>query len=107
MLGKLTREEKLDGRLDFPGGESAFSVVSYQLGGLGGESVESVINKGVHNVHSLLADSNFRMDLLEDFVDVKRESLDSSLGPSLDWLSSASDGFGGFSWGHCFLLIKS
>ena len=106
MLGKLTRKEKLDGRLDFPGGEGAFSVVPDQLGGLGGESVESVINKGVHNVHGFLADTDFGVDLLEDLVDVEREGLDSSFGSADDWLSSASDGFGGFSGGHC-CLIKS
>ena len=106
MFGKLSWKEQFDGGLDLPGGQSASPVVSDQLGRFGGESVKGIINKGVHNVHGLLGDSDFWVDLLEDLVDVEGERFDSSLGPA-DWsLSSTSDGFGGFSWGH-LLLIKS
>ena len=100
MFGELTWKEKFDGRLNFPGGQSASPVVSDQLGRFGGEPVKSIINKGVHNVHGFLRDSDLGVDLLEDLVDVKGKRFDSPFG-SADWsLSSSSDGFGGFSWGH-------
>ena len=100
MFGELTRKEEFDGRLDLPGGQSTSPVVSDQLGGFSGEPVKGIINKGVHNVHGLLRDSDLWVDLFEDLVDVERERFNSSLG-SADWsLSSTSNGFGGFSGGH-------
>ena len=100
MFGELTWEQEFDGALDLPGGQSTSPVVSDQLGGLSGESVKGIINKGVHNVHGFLGDSDLWVDLFEDLVDVERERFNSSFGPA-DWgLSSASNGFGGFSGGH-------
>ena len=35
-------------------------------------------DEGVHNVHGFLGDTNVGVDLLEDFIDVDREGLNSS-----------------------------
>ena len=99
MLGKFTWEEKFDGRLDFAAWKRSFSVVSNQLAWFAGKSVESVINKWIHDVHCFLADSDFRVNLLQHFVDVKRKCLHSSLFSPINWSSSSTDGFGCFS-GH-------
>ncbi len=99
MLGKFTWKEKFDGRLDFAAWKSSFSVVSNQLARFPGKSVKSVINKWVHDVHGFLADSDFWVNLLQHFVNVKRKCLNSSLMSFMTWSSSSTDGFGCFS-GH-------
>ena len=99
MLGKFTRKEKFDGRLDLAAWKSSFSVVSNQLARFPGKSVKSVINKWVHDVHGFLADSDFWVNLLQHFVNVKRKCLNSSLMSFMTWSSSSTDGFGCFS-GH-------
>ncbi len=99
MLGKFTRKEKFDGRLDFAGWKSSFSVVSNQLARFTGKSVKSVINKWVHDVHCFLADSDLRVNLLQHFVDVKRESLNSSFSSACSRCSSSTNGFGCYT-GH-------
>ena len=107
MFGEFSWEEKFDSGLDLPGRKSSLSVVSHQFARLVGKSVKSIINKGIHDVHCFLADSDFRVDLLQDLVDVEGESLDSSLGSLLGWsISSSSDGFGGFSGGHVIFKLK-
>jgi len=99
MLGKFTRKEKFDGRLDLAAWKSSFSVVSNQLARFPGKSVKSVINKWVHDVHGFLADSDFWVNLLQHFVDVERESFFSSFCSACSRCSSSTDGFGCFS-GH-------
>ncbi len=95
MSGELSREDELDGRLDFPGGESSSLVEANELGSLGGDAVEGVVDEGVHDVHGLLGDTDVGVHLLEDLVDVDGEGLDSS-SSSLA-VSSGSGGFG-LSW---------
>ncbi len=75
VLSKFSGEEELDCGLDFPGGEGVLLVVSDQLGGLEGNSLEDVVDEGVHDGHGLLGDAGVVVDLLEDFVDVDGESL--------------------------------
>ncbi len=93
VSGKLSGEDELDGGLDLPGGESSPLVESDELGSLGGDSVEGVVDEGVHDVHGLLGDSDVGVDLLEDLVDVDRESLNSSSSGLL-----VGGGSSGFSW---------
>ena len=78
MSGQLSGEDELDGRLDFPGRESSSLVETDELGSLSGDSVEGVVDEGVHDVHGLLGDSDIGVHLLEDLVDVDREGLNSS-----------------------------
>ena len=90
VSGKFSGEDELDSRLDLTGRKSSSLVESDELWSLSGDSVEGVVDEGVHDVHGLLWDSNVGVHLLEDLVDVNGEGLNSS-----------SSGFfgGGGSWG--------
>jgi len=70
VLGKLTGEHEADGGLDLSGGEGSLLVVGGELPRLRGDSVEDVVDEGVHDGHALLGDTGIGMDLLEDLVDV-------------------------------------
>ena len=93
VSGKFSGEDELDGRLDLSGWECSSLVKSDELGSFSGDSVEGVVDEGVHDVHGLLWDSDVGVDLLEDLVDVDGEGLNSS-----------SSGFsvGDFGGGWCF-----
>ncbi len=78
MSGKFPRKDKFNSRLDFPRGESPSLVEPDKFGALSGDPIESIVNEGVHDVHGLLGDTDVRVHLLEDFVDVDGEGLDSS-----------------------------
>ncbi len=78
VSGKFSGEDELDGRLDFAGGESSSLVEADELGAFSGNSVEGVVDEGVHDVHGLLGDTNVRVHLLEDLVNVDGEGLNSS-----------------------------
>ena len=54
VSGEFSGEDELDSGLNFSGGKSSSLVESDQLGSLGGDSVEGVVNEGVHDVHGLL-----------------------------------------------------
>ena len=54
VSGELSWEDELDGRLDLSGGEGSPLVESDELGSFGGDSVEGVVDEGVHDVHGLL-----------------------------------------------------
>jgi len=54
MSGKFSGEDELDSRLDLSGRKSSSLVESDELGSFGGNSVEGVVDEGVHDVHGLL-----------------------------------------------------
>lgn len=93
--GEFSGEDQLDGRLHFPGGQGSPLVEANQLGALGGDSVEGVVDEGVHDVHGLLGDTDVGVHLLEDLVDVDGEGLNSSPSGLL-----VGFGSGGFSLSH-------
>ena len=103
MLGELTGEEELDGGLDLSGGESVLLVVSDELGRLGSNLLEDVVDEGVHDGHGFLGDSSLWVNLLEDSVDVDGEGLGSLLG-SLDWGVFLS--LGGFTFSNWHFNIN-
>ena len=70
VLGELTREQEPHSGLDFAGGDGGPLVVVGQAAGLSGDALEDVIDKGVHDGHSLGGDASVGVDLLEDLVDV-------------------------------------
>ena len=72
VVGEVTWEDELDGGLDVSGGEGGLLLVSGELGGFDGDSLEDVVHEGVHDGHSLLGDSDVSVDVLEDSVDVDR-----------------------------------
>ena len=78
MSGKFSGEDELDSRLNLARRESSSLVESDELGSFGGNSVECVMDEGVHDVHGLLGDTDVGVYLLENLVDVDGEGLDSS-----------------------------
>ena len=93
VLGQFSGEEELDSGLDFTGGEGVLLVVSDQLGGFEGDSLEDIVDEGVHDGHGLLGDAGVVVDLLEDLVDVHGESLVSSSSSGLLLVSLSLDNF--------------
>lgn len=72
MLGELTGEEETDGSLDLSAGDGVTLVVAGESAGLNGESLEDVVDKGVHDAHGLLGDAGLGVDLTEHLVDEAR-----------------------------------
>merc|ERR1740117_1080648 len=95
VSSELSGEDESDGGLDLTAGEGLSLVVSDESGGLTGDSLEDVVDEGVHDAHGLLGDTGLGVDLLEDTVDVDGEGLDSLLVSG----GSGSDLLGGFSGG--------
>ena len=83
VLGKLSGEHKTNGRLDLARAQGGLLVVGGELSGLSSNALEDIVDEGVHDGHTLLADSGVRVDLLEDLVDVGRVGLDALLGSLL------------------------
>ena len=91
VLGQLSGKEEPHGGLDLPGGDGGPLVVVGQTGGLGGDPLEDVVDKGVHDAHGLGGDSGVGVDLLQHLVDVDGVGL---LPPLLSLLLvSLGDGF--------------
>jgi len=102
VSGEFTGKEELNGSLDLSGAEGSSLVESNELGRFEGDSLEGIVNEGVHDVHGLLGDTNIRVDLLQDLEDIDSEGLWSSLlifadtscsSCSLDLLFSDSGSF--------------
>ena len=70
VLGQLSREKQTNSSLDFSAGDGGSTVVVSQTGSLGSNTLEDVIDEGVHDGHGLAGDASVGMDLLQDFVDV-------------------------------------
>ena len=70
VLGKLTREEETDGGLDFPGRDGGLGVVLGQLCGFGSDTLKDVVDKRVHDEHTLGRDAGVWVHLLQHLVDV-------------------------------------
>jgi len=70
VLGQLTGEQEPHSGLDLPGGDGGPLVVVGQAGGLSGDPLEDVVDKGVHDAHGLGGDAGVGVHLLQDLVDV-------------------------------------
>ena len=70
VLGQLTGEKQTNSGLDLAAGDGGALVVVGKTAGLGSDSLEDVVDKAVHDGHSLAADSGVGMDLLQHLVDV-------------------------------------
>ena len=82
VFGELTRQEQTDSGLDFSGRDGRLLVVVGQTRGFAGDSLEDVVDEGVHDAHGFAGDSSIGMDLLQDLVDVDGIAF-FTLGPSL------------------------
>ena len=72
VFGQLSGKKQTDGGLDFARSDGRLFVVLRQAGGLGGDPLEDVVDKRVHDGHSLGGDSGVGVDLLQHLVDVDR-----------------------------------
>ena len=70
VFGQLSREEETDSSLDFPGGDGGPLVVVGKTASLCGNTLEQIVDKGVHDGHGLGGDSSVGVDLLQHLVDV-------------------------------------
>jgi hypothetical protein len=70
VLGELPGEDEAHGGLDLTGGDGGLLVVPRELGGLGGELLEDVVDEGVHDGHGLRGDADVRVHLLQHLEDV-------------------------------------
>jgi len=75
MLSEFTGQQESDGGLDFAGGDGGPLVVVGQSGGFSGDSLENVVDEGVHDGHGLGGDTGIGVDLFQHLVDVDRERL--------------------------------
>ena len=62
-----------------------FLIISDELGGLGSDLLEDVVDEGVHDGHGSLGDTGLWVNLLEDSVDIDGESLGSLLVSLKNW----------------------
>ena len=63
MSGELSGEDESDGGLDLTAGEGLSLVVSDESGGFTGDSLEDIVDEGVHDAHGLLGDTGLGVDL--------------------------------------------
>ena len=96
MLGELTGEDESDRSLDLPAGESSFAVVLAELSGLSGDTLKDVVDKGIHDAHSLLGHTSVGVHLLQHLVDVDREGVTRLASASTTGASLLAAFFGGF-----------
>eukprot|EP01084_Bolivina_argentea_P213336 362345_1 len=95
MARKLDRQHEAHGSLDFAGTERLLLVGASQGRGLGGDTLEDVVDEGVHDLHRLARQGQALVDLLEGAVDVR--------GPRALGLAGGALllGDGGLLHGHC------
>jgi len=70
VLGQLTGQNQPHRGLDLPGGDGGLLVVGSELGGLGRNTLEDVVDERVQDGHGASGDTSVGVDLLEDLVDV-------------------------------------
>ena len=70
VLGQFTGEQETDSGLDLSAGDGGTAVVVSQTRSLGSDSLEDVVDEGVHDAHGLAGDSSVGVDLLQHLVDV-------------------------------------
>ena len=70
VLGQLTGQQKSHGGLDLAGRDRRAAVVVRQAAGLGGDTLEDVVDERVHDAHRLGRDAGVGVHLLQHLVDV-------------------------------------
>ena len=108
MLCQFTWKHQTDSSLDFSAGKCCLLVVRCELSGFSGDSVEDIVDEGVHDGHTPLGDTCIGMDLLEDLVNVGGVTLGTLLGFSLAGcgLLRCLGGLLGRSLSHFVCLLK-
>ena len=75
MFGQFSRQEETDCGLDFSRGDCGALVVMRQSARFGGDSLEKVVHKGVHDRHGFAGYSCIGMHLLQHLIDVDAVAL--------------------------------
>jgi hypothetical protein len=70
VLHELTGEDEADGGFNLWGGDGGLLVVAGELGGLGSELLEDVVDEGLHDGHGLGGDVDVGVNLLQHLEDV-------------------------------------
>ena len=83
MFGELTRKPETNSSLNFPTSNGRFLVVLGKTRSLSSNSLEDVVDKGVHDAHSFTRDTGLGMYLLQNLVDIDRIALLSVLSSLL------------------------
>ena len=96
VFGQFSWKEKPDSGLDFPGGDGGPLVVVGQTASLGSDTLEQIVDKGVHDGHGLGGDTSVRMDLLQHLVDVDGVGLLALVTAFLSVLGDSLGGLSGF-----------
>ena len=82
MFGQFTGQKQPDGGLDLAGADGRLLVVVGKAGSFGGDALEDVVDKRIHDAHGFAGDTSVRMNLLQHLVDVDSIAF-LSLSPSL------------------------
>ena len=67
---QFSGQEETYSCLDLPTGDGRSLVVVSESGGLGSDSLEDIVDKAVHDAHSLAGNTGVWVHLFQDFVDV-------------------------------------
>ena len=90
VLGQLSGEEETDSSLDLSAGDGGTTVVVGKTAGLSCDALKDVVDKAVHDRHSLGGDTSVRVHLLQHLVDVDSIAF---LPPPLPLLVPGPHGF--------------
>lgn len=111
VFAQFSRQNQLDSALNFSAAQSVFLVISDQLACFNSDSVETIIDEGIHDSHGFLGYSGLRVHLFQHLVDVHSIRFDTSFASFL-LVSLFSDDFrgnfglrGGFFGWHFELLL--
>ncbi|KAL2899063.1 tRNA modification GTPase MnmE [Bienertia sinuspersici] len=93
MLSQFTRKNKPDSSLDLPRSDGRLLVVTSKPRRFLSKLLKDIIDKTVHDTHSLAGNTDVRVNLLENFEDVDLVSFDAFLGSLLLLIASSSTCF--------------
>ena len=96
VFGQFSGEEEPDSGLDLPGGDGGPLVVVGQFGSLGSDTLEEIVDEGVHDAHGLGGDTGIGVHLLQHLVDVDGIRFLTLVLALLSVLSNGLGGLAGF-----------
>ena len=70
VLGQLAGQHQADGGLHFSARQGRSPIVAAQSARLGGQALEHIVDKGVHDAHATLAHTGLGVHLLEHPEDI-------------------------------------
>ena len=92
--------------MNFPRRDGGTFVIVRQTAGLGGDTLEDIVDEAVHDGHGLTGDAGVRVDLLENLVYVDGVSL-ATTTVSLLLVGTGLDSLFGFARRHRLVSFRS